>query len=105
MILSIAKLCDTYAGKDGFQIVDPLLHSYGSVHNFSGVITTLKCFEDSVMIKPIVSESGKDRVLVIDGGGSHRCALVDSEIAELAYNNGLARLSDLWLCTGNADAQ
>lgn len=88
MSLSTAYLCDTYIGKDNIQIAEPLLRSFGSVRSFSGVITTLRCFEDNSMVIPIVTEPGAGRVLVIDGGGSHRCALVDSQIAELAHANG-----------------
>lgn len=40
------------------------------------------------MIKTILSEPGNGRVLAIDGGGSHRCALLGSELAETAFKNG-----------------
>lgn len=88
MNLTTAYLCDHYAGKDSFQIAEPLLHSYGGVRHFSGLVNTLKCFEANTLIAPIVSEPGQGRVLVIDGGGSHRCALVDNQLAALACQNG-----------------
>ena len=62
--------------------------SFGGNSTFSGQITTLKTFEDNVLIKEILEEKAENRVLVIDGGGSHRCALIDANLAELAIKNG-----------------
>ena len=35
-----------------------------------------------------LEEKGDGRVLVVDGGGSKRCALLGDNIAEMAYKNG-----------------
>ena len=35
-----------------------------------------------------LEEDGKGRVLVVDGGGSQRCALLGDNIAEMGYKNG-----------------
>jgi hypothetical protein len=35
-----------------------------------------------------LEEDGEGRVLVVDGGGSLRCALLGDNIAEMAYKNG-----------------
>lgn len=35
-----------------------------------------------------LEEPGEGRVLVVDGGGSMRCALLGDNIAEMAYKNG-----------------
>ena len=35
-----------------------------------------------------LEENGKGRVLVVDGGGSKRCALLGDNIAEMGYKNG-----------------
>lgn len=83
-----ASLCDKHAGENHFQIAEPLFKSYGAKQAFSGRITTLKVFEDHVLIADALAEKGEDRVLVIDGGGSHRCALVGHELASLALANG-----------------
>lgn len=88
MNLTTAYLCDRYAGNENFQIAEPLFRSFGGVQLFSGSITTLRCFEDNSMIKKILSEPGSGRVLVVDGGGSHRCALLGAKLAETAYKNG-----------------
>jgi regulator of ribonuclease activity A len=83
-----ADLCDTHAQEDYFQIAEPLFKAYGSKMAFCGQITTLKTFEDNVLVRTVLEEKVENRVLVIDGGGSHRCALVDKELAALAVTNG-----------------
>ncbi len=62
--------------------------SYGANPVFSGQITTLKTIEDNVLVRAVLEEKVENRVLVIDGGGSHRCALVDINLATLAIDNG-----------------
>lgn len=88
MNLTTAYLCDTYAGKGNLQIAEPLLRSYGGNQVFGGSITTLRCFEDNAMLKKILTEKGGGKVLVVDGGGSHRCALLDAQLATMAFDNG-----------------
>jgi regulator of ribonuclease activity A len=56
--------------------------------SFSGRIETVRCFEDNVVLKATVSEPGDARVLVVDGGGSLRCALLGDNIAAIAKDNG-----------------
>lgn len=63
--------------------------SFGA-RSFSGPIATVRCFEDNVVLKATVSESGNGRVLVVDGGGSLRCALLGDNIASIALENGWA---------------
>ena len=62
--------------------------SYGANPDFSGQITTLKTFEDNVLVRTVLEKKVQNRVLVIDGGGSHRCALIDNNLATIALNNG-----------------
>jgi regulator of ribonuclease activity A len=88
MTFTTANLCDVHSGEDHFQIAEPLFMSYGANPVFSGQITTLKTFEDNVLVKAVLEEKVQDRVLVVDGGGSHRCALVDINLATLAIDNG-----------------
>jgi regulator of RNase E activity RraA len=40
-------------------------------------------------------QPGKGRVLVVDGGGSKRCALLGDNIAEMAHKNGWSVSRDL----------
>lgn len=83
-----AHLCDVHSNEDHFQIAEPLLKRYGAKASFSGQITTIKVFEDNVLIRNTLAEKVDNRILAIDGGGSHRCALVDYELASLAFDNG-----------------
>lgn len=85
---STASLCDQYFSEDHFQIAEPLFKMYGSLVHFSGQISTLKTFEDHTLVQAVLSEKVDNRILVIDGGGSHRCALIDYPLAKLAVDNG-----------------
>jgi regulator of ribonuclease activity A len=54
---------------------------------FSGQIVTLKVFEDNSLVREALAGSGEGKVLLIDGGGSLRCALVGDQLAILAHKN------------------
>ncbi|MBV2234935.1 MAG: ribonuclease E activity regulator RraA [Sterolibacterium sp.] len=69
------------------QVAAPLLRAYGGQAAFSGPIATLKLFEDNALVRTTLSQAGQGRVLVVDGGGSLRCALLGDQLAELAVNN------------------
>lgn len=84
MSFRTADLCDRYASTQHIQIAEPIFKSFGGKSAFSGSAITLKIFEDNVLLKRTLEENGEGRVLVVDGGGSHRCALLDRELAELA---------------------
>jgi regulator of ribonuclease activity A len=88
MTFTTARLCDAYAQETHFQIAEPLFKTYGANPAFWGRIATLKVFEDHALIKSVLQEKADGRVLVVDGGGSHRCALIDLELARLAVDNG-----------------
>lgn len=61
---------------------------FGGRRAFSGVIATVKCFEDNVLLKQRLSTAGEGRVLVVDGGGSLRAALLGDVIGGLAVQHG-----------------
>ncbi|ALP43644.1 ribonuclease E activity regulator RraA [Aeromonas schubertii] len=86
MEYNTSELCDIY--HDMVDVLEPMLSSFGGRPSFGGVITTVKCFESNGLIRELVRESGVGRVLLIDGGGSLRRALLDSEIAATAAENG-----------------
>jgi regulator of ribonuclease activity A len=65
---------------------------FGGVASFDGEIATVRCFEDNVLVRQRVSEPGEGRVLVVDGGGSLRVALVGDNIASIALESGWAGL-------------
>lgn len=73
-------------------VLTPMLADYGSKRRFSGPIATVKVFEDNSLVRAALEEPGAGKVLVVDGGGSLRCALVGDKLAELASRNGWAGL-------------
>jgi regulator of ribonuclease activity A len=88
MIFKTSDLCDRYAETRRLQIAEPLLKPFGGHSAFCGRITTLKVFEDKVKLRETLEGKSEGGVLVVDGGGSHRCALLDSELAKQACDNG-----------------
>ncbi|WP_375739566.1 ribonuclease E activity regulator RraA [Pseudomonas boanensis] len=79
-------LCDAYP--DLVQVVEPMLSNFGGRDSFGGEIVTVKCFEDNSLVKEQVDLPGKGKVLVVDGGGSLRRALLGDMLAEKAAKNG-----------------
>ncbi|MBK7955868.1 MAG: ribonuclease E activity regulator RraA [Candidatus Accumulibacter sp.] len=74
--------------QDGdIRVVAPIFQPYGGRPAFSGRIVTLKLFEDNSLVRTALAEDGRGKVLVIDGGGSLRCALVGDQLAILAQKN------------------
>ncbi len=74
--------------RDGsLRVVAPMFRSYGGRPEFSGQIVTLKLFEDNSLVRELLAGSGDGKVLLIDGGGSLRCALVGDQLAILAHRN------------------
>jgi regulator of ribonuclease activity A len=88
MTFTTADLCDAHSAEGNFQIAEPLLKSYGGQTSFCGQITTVKAFEDNNLLRTVLEEKVEDRVLVVDGGGSHRCAMLGEDLARLAIVNG-----------------
>lgn len=83
-------LCDQ-AG-DNVEVMAPIFTNYGGHKSFGGRILTIKCFEDNSLIKTLASQPGEGRVMVVDGGGSLRKALLGDMIAEQAVANNWAGL-------------
>lgn len=63
---------------------------YGAKKRFAGPIVTVKTYEDNLTIRQLVGQPGDGRVLVVDGGGSTRSALMGDNLAEAATKNGWA---------------
>jgi regulator of ribonuclease activity A len=80
-------LCDAHPEA---QVCEPIFRPFGGREAFSGVITTLKVFEDNSMVREAVGQPGHGRVLVVDGGGSLRCSLFGGNLAVAAAKNGWA---------------
>jgi len=72
------------------QTLMPMLDHFGGIESFCGQVVTVKCFEDNSVVKSQAAEPGDGRVMVVDGGGSLRCALMGDQIALTAHKNGWA---------------
>lgn len=86
MQYNTSELCDLYA--DLIDVVDPIFCNFGGCSSFAGKVVTLKCFEDLGLINELIQLDGTGKVLVIDGGGSTRRALIDAAVAKCAASNG-----------------
>ncbi|MBH3000298.1 ribonuclease E activity regulator RraA [Serratia marcescens] len=80
-----SELCDIY--HEEVNVVEPLFSNFGGRTSFGGQITTVKCFEDNGLLFDLLEENGRGRVLLVDGGGSVRRALINVELARLAAQN------------------
>ncbi|GHE19752.1 ribonuclease E activity regulator RraA [Halomonas urumqiensis] len=78
-------ICDAHPD---VRALDPIFVNFGGVDAFCGPIRTVKCFEDNSLVKQAVSEPGEGAVLVVDAGGSLRCAMLGDMLAEQAADNG-----------------
>lgn len=85
-------LCDVHKNAtDGtFRVLPPVFREFGERRKFAGPVATVQCFEDNSMVKAAVESPGAGRVLVVDGGGSMRRALVGGNLAAAAADNGWA---------------
>lgn len=86
-----AEACDSNTAllaSGELRALEPIFKIYGQRGSFSGPIVTLKVFEDNVLVRQLLETRGEGRVLVIDGGGSKRCALVGGNLVQSAQNMG-----------------
>ncbi len=95
-----SDICDLHAPQ--LRILAPLLHSFGGRASCHGPVSTLKVFEDNALIRATLEQPGGGSVLVVDGGGSLRCALVGDQLAKLAIANDWAGVI-LWGCIRDSE--
>lgn len=81
-----ADLCDEFGAQ--VRVAEPLFRDWGGWASFAGPIETLRVFEDNALVRETLELHGRGRVLVVDGGGSLRTALVGGDLAALAHRNG-----------------
>ena len=86
-IFNTADLCDDYQDT---QIAEPVFNSYGKRKRFFGRIRTVEAPDDNSYVKKLVNEKVKGDVMVIDGKGSMKCALLGDNLARIAADNGWA---------------
>ncbi|HNR32049.1 MAG TPA: ribonuclease E activity regulator RraA [Candidatus Hydrogenedentes bacterium] len=85
MNFATADLCDQF--EDRVRVVEGPLRDFGGRPSFHGRIETVKTFEDNSLVRACLDESGQGRVLVVDGGGSLRRALLGDQLAALAFEH------------------
>ena len=78
-------LCDTHAD---VSVLDPLFRSFGGRPAFHGRIVTVRCHEDNSRVRELAGTDGHGKVMVVDGGGSLRRALLGDLIAANAVEHG-----------------
>ena len=86
--MKTADLCDDFSEELNVCYLE--LKSYGGKKRFSGPIFTVKVFEDNVLVKRALQTIPEGHVLVVDGGGSKRCALLGDRLGEIAEERKLA---------------
>ncbi len=86
MLDLLPELCDQYP--DLVQVVEPMFSNFGGREQFGGEIVTIKAHEDNSLVREQVALPGQGKVLVVDGGGSMRRAMLGDMLAEKAANNG-----------------
>ncbi len=74
-----SELCDIY--QEDVNVVEPLFSNFGGRLSFGGQIITVKCFEDNGLLYDLLEQNGRGRILLVDGGGSVRRALIDADLA------------------------
>ena len=85
MELKTTDLCDKHPDK--VRVAEPGFSDFGGANYFSGSIYTIKCHEDNSLVRKALESNGTGKVLVVDGGGSMRCALLGDMLGDLAILN------------------
>lgn len=86
MTYSTPDLCDD--NPELVRVLEPMMVNFGGRESFGGEIVTIKCHEDNSLVKENAGKPGHGKVMVVDGGGSLRRALLGDMIAENAVKNG-----------------
>jgi regulator of ribonuclease activity A len=99
-IFFTCDLCDSHKNdaSGDFRVLAPVFRDFGAVRKFCGPVVTIKCFEDNSLVKATLDTQGFEelpagpvgKVLVVDGGGSLRRALLGGNLGAAALRNGWA---------------
>lgn len=84
--MNTCDLCDRFEA--GVRVLELALRDYGGRATFCGRVSTVKALEDNSLVRAAVAEPGDGRVLVVDGGGSLRRAMLGDMLAAQAVANG-----------------
>ena len=94
--ISTCDICDAHEAEFAsgnakqLRLLPDVYKSYGGGQSFYGQAHTLRCPEDNSRVREAVAQPGEGRVLVVDGGGMTRRALVGGNLAVMAAKNGWA---------------
>ena len=88
MPLHTADLIDRHG--DTLASCETQFRQYGGRRFFHGPVRTIRTLEDNALIKQLLGEAGGGAVLVVDGGGSLRTALLGDLLASAALEHGWA---------------
>ena len=88
MSQATADLYDAHG--ESLRVMAPIFRDFGGNKIFEGEVLTLKAFEDNTLVRSTLETPGNGRVLVVDAGGSLRCAMVGDQLAELGVKNNWA---------------
>lgn len=95
---TVPATADLYdAHGEALAVADPGLRSFGGRRRFAGPAHTVAVFEDNSLVRGALGTPGEGRVLVVDGGGSLRCALLGDRLAQLGVDQGWAGVV-VWGC-------
>lgn len=83
-----ADLCDEFPEK--LAVCEPMFRSFGKKRRFCGPVSTVEVREDNVLVREALETLPPKTVLVVDGGGSKKCALLGDKLARIAVENGLS---------------
>lgn len=86
--LATADLCDRFGA--AAQVCHASWQSYGGRVAAQGPAATVQCLEDAALVRGLLALPGNGRILVVDGGGSLRAALLGERMARLALDSGWA---------------
>ncbi len=90
LAFSTCDLCDRHKDDQDLRVLPPVFRDFGARLRFAGPAATVKCHEDNSLVKAAVDAPGLGRVLVVDGGGSLRKALLGGNLGAAAARNGWA---------------
>jgi regulator of ribonuclease activity A len=86
--LATADVCDAAGRSVSVLPVD--FQDFGGTVDFAGPAVTLRTLDDNTKVRALLETKGEGRVLVVDGEGSSRVALLGGNLAALAAKNNWA---------------
>ncbi|WP_116472506.1 putative 4-hydroxy-4-methyl-2-oxoglutarate aldolase [Zobellella maritima] len=86
MLDLLPDLCDEHGDK--VTVLEPLFENFGGEAVFWGQAVTARCLEDNSRVRELLATPGTGKVLVVDGGGLLRRALLGDQLAKMAVENG-----------------